>query len=96
VRISDICIRRPVFATVLSIVIVLIGLVSWDRLTIREYPNIDEPVVTVQTNYRGASAEIVESQVTKIIENSLAGIEGVEYTTSISRSIRSRFTSSGT
>ncbi len=91
-RISDICIRRPVFATVLSIVIVLIGLVSWDRLTIREYPNIDEPVVTVATNYRGASAEIVESQVTKIIENSLAGIEGVEYTTSISRSEQSQIT----
>ncbi len=91
-KISEICIQRPVFATVLSVVVVLIGLVSWQRLTIREYPNIDEPVVTVATTYRGASAEIVESQVTKIIENSLAGIEGVEYTTSISRSEESQIT----
>jgi len=91
-KISEICIQRPVFATVLSVVVVLIGLVSWQRLTIREYPNIDEPVVTVSTTYRGASAEIVESQVTKIIENSLAGIEGVEYTTSISRSEESQIT----
>jgi multidrug efflux pump len=91
-RISDICIKRPVFATVLSIVLTLIGLVSYSRLTVREYPNIDEPVVTVETTYRGASAEIVESQVTKIIENSLSGIEGIEYVTSISRSEQSQIT----
>ncbi|MBP8217341.1 MAG: efflux RND transporter permease subunit, partial [Thauera sp.] len=75
--ISDICIRRPVFATVLSLLVLLVGLMSYSRLTVREYPNIDEPVVTVDTRYRGASAEIVESQVTKPLEVSLAGIEGV-------------------
>ena len=91
-RISDICIKRPVFATVLSIVLTLIGVVSYSRITVREYPNIDEPVVTVATTYRGASAEIVESQVTKTIENSLSGIEGVEYVTSISRSEESQIT----
>ncbi len=84
-KISDICIKRPVFATVLSLVIMLLGIVSYTRLPVREYPKIDEPVVTVNTNYRGASAEIIESQVTKPLEDSLAGIEGVEVITSISR-----------
>ena len=57
---SDLCIRRPVFATVLSLVVALVGAVSYTRLTVREYPKIDEPVVNVSTNYRGASAEIIE------------------------------------
>ncbi|MGL1834583.1 efflux RND transporter permease subunit [Rhodocyclaceae bacterium SMB388] len=87
---SDICIKRPVFATVLSLLVVLIGLVSYTKLTVREYPNIDEPVVTVDTTYRGASADIVESRVTKPLEDSLAGIEGVDVISSISRSERSQ------
>ena len=53
----EVCIRRPVFATVLSIVVLLIGLISYSRLSVREYPRIDEPVVTVETKYLGASAE---------------------------------------
>ncbi len=89
-RISEICIERPVFATVLSLVIMLLGIVSYDRLSVREYPKIDEPVVTVSTDYRGASADIIESQVTKPLEDSLAGIEGVEVITSISRAERSQ------
>ena len=68
----------------------LIGLVSYTRLPVREYPKIDEPVVTVDTTYRGASAEIIESQVTKPLEDSLAGIEGVEVITSISRAENSQ------
>ncbi|HMW64815.1 MAG TPA: efflux RND transporter permease subunit [Accumulibacter sp.] len=84
-KISDLCIRRPVFATVLSLAIMLVGLVSYTRLPVREYPKIDEPVVTVDTTYRGASAEIVESQISKPLEDSLAGIEGVDVITSISR-----------
>ncbi|MBT9522663.1 MAG: efflux RND transporter permease subunit [Dechloromonas sp.] len=84
-KVSEICIKRPVFATVLSLVIMLLGIVSYTRLPVREYPKIDEPVVTVNTTYRGASAEIIESQVTKPLEDSLAGIEGVEVITSISR-----------
>ncbi len=90
--VSDICIRRPVFATVLSLAVVLIGLVSWTRLTIREYPNIDEPVVTVRTTYKGASPDIIESQVTKPMEDSLAGIEGVDVLSSISRQEDSQIT----
>ena len=86
----ELCIKRPVFATVLSLVILLVGLISYQRLSVREYPRIDEPVVSVSTTYRGASAEVVESQVTKILEDSLSGIEGVEIMTSQSRSERSQ------
>ncbi len=86
----EICIKRPVFATVLSLIILLVGLISYQRLSVREYPRIDEPVVSVSTTYRGASAEVVESQVTKILEDSLSGIEGVEIMTSQSRSERSQ------
>lgn len=89
---SDVCIRRPVFATVMSLIILLIGLVSYNRLAVREYPKIDEPVVTVQTNYPGASAEIVESQVTKPMEDSIAGIDGIDVLTSISRAEQSQIT----
>ena len=89
-QLPEICIKRPVFATVLSLIILLIGLISYTRLSVREYPRIDEPVVSVNTDYRGASAEVVESQVTKPLEDSLAGIEGVELMTSQSRSERSR------
>ena len=89
-QLPEICIKRPVFATVLSLIILLVGLISYTRLSVREYPRIDEPVVSVKTTYRGASAEVVESQVTKVLEDSLAGIEGVELMTSQSRSERSQ------
>ena len=91
-KLSDTCIRRPVFATVLSLVLTLLGVVSFQRLTVREYPKIDEPVVTVETKYLGASAEIIESQVTKPLEDSIAGIEGVDVLTSISRAEQSQIT----
>ncbi len=91
-QLPEISIRRPVFATVLSLLILLIGYVSYTKLSVREYPKIDEPTVTVSTNYRGASAEIVETQVTKVLEDSLAGIEGVDVITSISRPEQSQIT----
>jgi multidrug efflux pump len=81
----ELCIRRPVFATVLSLVIVLVGAVCFQRLAVRQYPAIDPPVVTVETRYPGASAAIMESQVTEVLENSLAGIEGVDVMASSSR-----------
>ncbi|MBN8531183.1 MAG: efflux RND transporter permease subunit [Alphaproteobacteria bacterium] len=84
-KLTDLSISRPVFATVMSLVIVLIGLVSYDRLSVREYPNIDEPAVTITTTYPGANAEIMESQVTKILEDSIAGIEGIKQMSSTSR-----------
>ena len=86
------CIKRPVFGTVLSLIVVLIGLVAGDRLTIREYPEIDEPTVSVTTDYRGAAAEIMETQVTKIIEDSLAGIEGIKTLSSKSQEGKSEIT----
>lgn len=82
---AEVSIRRPVFATVLSLLIVLVGAVSFNRLTVREYPKIDEPVVTVSVRYAGASAEVIESQVTKPLEDSIAGIDAVDVITSISR-----------
>lgn len=86
----ELFVRRPVLSTVLSLLVVLIGFVSYTRLTVREYPNIDEPIVSVQTVYRGASAEIIETQVTQILENSIAGIEGIEIINSTSRQERSQ------
>ncbi|MDO9479357.1 MAG: efflux RND transporter permease subunit [Hydrogenophaga sp.] len=91
-QLPEISIRRPVFATVLSLLILLVGWVSFNGLTVREYPKIDEPTVTVSTSFTGASSEVVESQVTKTLEDSLAGIEGVDVITSISRQERSQIT----
>ncbi len=88
----DLCIKRPVLATVLSLLVVLVGIICYDRLSLREYPKIDEPIVTVETNYPGASAEIVESQITKPLEDSLSGIEGIEFMTSVSRAENSQIT----
>ena len=84
-QLAEVSIRRPVFATVLSLLILLVGLVSFQRLAVREYPKIDEPVVTVSVRYVGASAEVIESQVTKPLEDSIAGIDAVDVITSISR-----------
>lgn len=85
----ELFVRRPVLSTVMSLLVMLVGIVSYDRLTVREYPNIDEPIVSVRTDYRGASAEIIETQVTQILENSIAGIEGIEIISSTSRQERS-------
>jgi multidrug efflux pump len=88
----EFCIRRPVFATVLSLIIVLLGVVSYQRLSVREYPNIDEPTVSVVTTYPGASAAIIESQITQVLEGSIAGIEGIDVIESTSRAETSRIT----
>ncbi len=88
----EICIKRPVLAIVLNLIIILLGLVCYDRLTVREYPNIDVPIINVETNYPGASAKVIESQVTKPLEDSLSGIEGIDFIRSISRSEQSQIT----
>src|SRR3546814_1730980 len=80
-RLSDLSIRRPVLATVMSLLLVLVGVVSYQRLAVREYPDIDSAVVTVETTYPGASAEIIETQITQVIEEELAGIEGIDFMT---------------
>ena len=91
-RLPEICIQRPVFATVMSLMIVLVGVISFDRLTVREYPKIDTPVVSVRTVYKGASAQVIESQVTQPLEDSLSGIEGVKTIKSVSREEVSQIT----
>ena len=89
---SEMSIRRPVLASVMSLLIVLVGAVSFKQLSVREYPRIDEPVVTVSTRLVGASSEVIESQITKPLEDSIAGIDGVDILTSISRSEQSQIT----
>jgi multidrug efflux pump len=89
---SDLSIRRPVLATVMSLMIILIGLIAYDRLPVREYPNIDAPVVSVRTVYPGASAEVMESQVTQPMEDALSGIEGIRTIKSVSREEVSQIT----
>ncbi|MCA3269616.1 MAG: efflux RND transporter permease subunit, partial [Thalassospira sp.] len=76
----------------MNIMLVLIGIVCFDRLPVREYPNIDTPVVTVETKYVGASAEIMETQVTKPLEDELSGIEGVDFIRSVNRAESSQVT----
>lgn len=76
---SDISIKRPVFASVLSILLIAFGLVAFERLTLREYPNIDPPVVSIRTNYPGAAANIVETRITKVIEDRISGVEGIRF-----------------
>lgn len=91
-HISELFIRRPVFATVVALILILVGAVSYERLTVREYPAIDEPVVTITTNYRGASASVIEREVTQPLEESIAGIEGIEVLSSASRPEQSQVT----
>jgi len=87
--ISDKSVRRPVFATVISALLVILGLASLGRLPVRQYPDIDLPVVSIETTYRGASAEVVETKVTQVVEDVISGIEGIEKLTSTSRDERS-------
>lgn len=82
---SDVSIRRPVFATVLSLLMIIIGVMATLRLSVREYPDISRPVVSVSVFYRGANAAVIESRVTQVLENEISGIEGVEKLTSSSR-----------
>jgi multidrug efflux pump len=91
-RISETSIRRPVLACVMSLLLVLVGLVSFEQLTLREYPRIDEPLVSINTRLQGASSEVIESQVTKPLEDSIAGIDGVDILTSVSRTEQSNIT----
>ncbi|WP_372987287.1 efflux RND transporter permease subunit [Marinobacter sp.] len=74
---SDISIKRPVFATVLSLLIVVFGLAALFELPVREYPDIDPPVVSISTDYTGAAAEVVDTQITQVIEGAISGIEGI-------------------
>src|SRR5688572_8005478 len=89
---SDVSVRRPVFAMVLSLLLTIIGLMAAGRLSVRETPDVQPPIVSVDTLYRGASAAVVESRITQVIEDQIAGIEGVDTLRSSSRDERSRIT----
>ncbi|HMB40929.1 MAG TPA: efflux RND transporter permease subunit, partial [Balneolaceae bacterium] len=89
---SSLSIRRPVLASVMSIVIVLFGIISFFYLGVREYPSVDPPIVTVSTSYVGANAEVIESQITEPLEESINGVAGIRTLTSVSREGRSTIT----
>src|SRR5215510_11263552 len=91
-QLPELCIRRPVFASVMSLMIVLVGAIAFERLSVREYPKIDTPVVSVRTVYKGASPQVIESQITQPLEDSISGIEGVRTIKSVSREEVSQIT----
>ena len=76
---TDTSVRRPVFAAVISLLLIAFGLIAFDRLPLREYPDIDPPVVSIETVYRGAAASVVETRITQVIEERIAGVEGIEF-----------------
>ncbi len=86
---SDISVRRPVFATVISMLLLIVGFMSFQKLPVRQYPDTDAPVVSIETSYRGASADVVETKITQVIEDRIAGIQGITKLTSSSRDERS-------
>ncbi|MDX3936986.1 efflux RND transporter permease subunit [Stenotrophomonas sp.] len=77
-KLSDVSIQRPVFAVVMSLLLVVLGFMSFTRLTLRELPAIDPPIVSVSVDYTGASAAVIESRITQVLEDALAGIEGID------------------
>src|SRR5690554_3101358 len=87
---SDVSVKRPVFASVVNILLIIFGIVAFTMLPLREYPDIDPPVVSIDTSYTGASADIVETQITQVIEDRISGIEGIKNINSSSRNGRSR------
>jgi len=87
---SDLSVRRPVFAAVAAIMLCVVGIASFMALPVRELPSVDPPVVSIQTTYRGASAEVVEERITQVIERQVAGIQGVDRVQSSSRDGNSR------
>ncbi|MBI1222623.1 MAG: MMPL family transporter [Bacteroidetes bacterium] len=91
-NISGVSIHRPVLATVINVFIVLFGIIGFTYLGIREFPSVDPPVVTVTTNYSGANADVIESQITEPLEESINGIAGIRNLTSISSEGRSNIT----
>lgn len=89
---SSISVQRPVLAIVMSVVIVIFGFIGYTFLGVREYPSVDPPIISVTTTYPGASADIIESQITEPLEESINGIAGIRTLTSVSRDGRSTIT----
>lgn len=91
-QISEVCIKRPVFAWVLTLIVIILGIVTGDRLPVQQYPKMEKNKITVKVNYYGAGPEIIENQVTRVIEEAVAGIEGIETIESKSDSENSEVT----
>ena len=79
---SDISVKRPVFATVIALMLLAFGALAFNELEVREYPDISAPIVSVDVGYPGASAEVVESRITQMLEREVSGIEGAKAITS--------------
>ncbi len=84
-KLSEISIQRPVLALVFSLIIILLGAVAFSRLPVREYPDIDPPIVSITTFYRGASPNVIETEITDVLEEQLSTVEGVKTLTSSSQ-----------
>ena len=82
---SDLAVRRPVFAAVAAIILCVVGAAAYTALPVRELPAVDPPQVSIGTTYRGASAEVVEERITQVIERQIAGIQGIDRISSVSR-----------
>ncbi|WP_372760376.1 efflux RND transporter permease subunit [Pseudoalteromonas sp.] len=91
-KITDTSVKRPVFAIVINLLLLTFGLVAFSMLPLREYPDIETPIVNISTQYTGASAEIIETKITQVIENRISGIEGIKSINSSSRNGRSNIT----
>jgi multidrug efflux pump len=91
-NISSLSINRPVLATVISVIIVLFGIIGYTFLGVREFPSVDPPVVSVSTSYVGANADVIKSQITEPLEESINGIAGIRSLTSVSSDGRSNIT----
>ncbi|HNE47316.1 MAG TPA: efflux RND transporter permease subunit, partial [Chitinophagales bacterium] len=91
-NISSVSINRPVLATVISILILLFGIIGYSFLGVREFPSVDPPIITVTTNYTGANADIIESQITEVLEEQINGIAGISSLSSTSSDGRSTIT----
>jgi multidrug efflux pump subunit AcrB len=88
----SVSLRRPVFAIVMNVIIILFGVIGYTFLGVREYPSIDPPVITVRTNYTGANADIIESQITEPLENAINGVQGIRTISSASNQGSSNIT----
>ena len=91
-NISELSIRRPVLATVLTIIIILFGLIGYTTLGVREYPSVDNPIISVTCSYSGANADVIENQITEPLEQNINGIPGIRSLSSVSQQGQSRIT----
>ena len=91
-NISELSIKRPVLSTVLTLIIILFGIIGYQSLGVREYPSVDNPIISVTCSYSGANADVIENQITEPLEQNINGIPGIRSLSSVSRQGQSRIT----